>query len=456
LHWLGPVQRSWPSTSWSQRPSQHWLPVVHEVPVGRHDDAGTSHRPPALQLSEQQSLSFAHDLAYGRHVEQFTPTKHAVPKQQPFVHEVALHWHAPLTHCWPLAHCVPPPHVHEPEALQPSASVGSHATHACPGLPQAPTDVGVLHVLPLQQPAQVWAHVWQAPMLQALAPQSAHEPPNAPQTCGSVPVWHLPFVSQQPWQLVPLHTHLPFTHARPCVASQEGLLPHEQAPFVHESAVVGSQTEHGPPALPQLASDAVSHVAPLQHPLAQVVALHATAASPPSAVAPSVELPSPVALSVAAPSPAPPSVGPPPSAVVPSSPPPSVELPSLPLPSVAAPSSPPEPSPVVASPLPEPDPLSGPSPTVASRGPELEPELLPEPLPELTPELPPELLPEPLPEPSAEPSPEPSVPPVPPHAVPKTTTADSNNPRASAGNVRCDMVPPSIPRSTRYSTANDP
>jgi hypothetical protein len=44
----------------------------------------------------------------------------------------------------------------------------------------------------------------------------------------------------------------------------------------------------------------------------------------------------------------------------------------------------------------------------------------------------------------------------PPHAVPRTTTADSNNPTASAGNVRCDMVPPSIPRSTRYSTANNP
>jgi hypothetical protein len=215
LHWFGPVQRSWPSTSWSQRPLQHWLPVVQELPVGRHDVAGTSHRP-LLQWSEQQSVSCAHDLAYGRHVEQFTPTRHELPKQQPFAHEVALHWHAPLTHAWPVAHCVPPPHVHAPEALQPSASVGSHATHACPPLPQAPTDVGVLHVLPLQQPVvQVMAHVWHAPMLQALAPQSEHEPPNAPQMCGSVPVWHLPIVSQQPWQLVPLHTHLPFTHASP-------------------------------------------------------------------------------------------------------------------------------------------------------------------------------------------------------------------------------------------------
>jgi hypothetical protein len=451
LHWLGPVQRSWPSTSWSQRPLQHWLPVVHEVPVGRQDDAGTSHRPLALQLSEQQSLSFAHDLAYGRHVEQFTPTKHAVPKQQPFAHDVALHWHAPLTHCWPVAHCVPPPHVHEPEALQPSASVGSHATQACPALPQAPTDVGVLHVLPVQQPVQVWAHVWQAPMLQALAPQSVHEPPNAPQTCASVPVWHLPFVSQQPWQFVPLHTHWPFTHASPWVASQAVVLPHEQAPIVHESAVVGSQTVHGPPAVPQLASDAVSHVAPLQHPLMQVVALHAAAASPPSPVAPSVVLPSlVVALSVEAPSPAPP------SAVVASSPPPSTVPPSPPFPSLAAPSFPPELSPVVASPPPEPDPLSGPSPTVASRGPELEPELPPEPLPELTPELPPELPPEPLPEPSSAASLAPSVLAPPPQPVPRPTTADSNNPRASAGNVRCDMVPPSIPRSTRYTTANDP
>jgi hypothetical protein len=52
-----------------------------------------------LQWSEQQSVSFEQDLAYARHVAQFTPAKHVSLKQHPFAHDVALQTQPPLTHC---------------------------------------------------------------------------------------------------------------------------------------------------------------------------------------------------------------------------------------------------------------------------------------------------------------------------------------------------------------------
>jgi hypothetical protein len=135
--------------------SQHWLFDVQVSPVSKHEDAGTSHLL-LTQLSEQQSVGLVQALAYGRHVAQLTPAKHVVPpKQQPFAQDVALQTQVPPTHCWPAAHCGPLPQLHVPVLEQPLASIGSHAVHALPLLPQVLTD-GVSHVLPLQQPeAQV-------------------------------------------------------------------------------------------------------------------------------------------------------------------------------------------------------------------------------------------------------------------------------------------------------------
>jgi hypothetical protein len=64
--------------------------TVHTSPVGLHAVTGTSHLP-FTQLSEQQSVFTAHSWWNDLHVAQFTPAKHADPKQHPFVHVVGSH-----------------------------------------------------------------------------------------------------------------------------------------------------------------------------------------------------------------------------------------------------------------------------------------------------------------------------------------------------------------------------
>jgi hypothetical protein len=152
LHSFGPLQRFLPSTSWSQWLSQQSLFCVQVSPVGLHDVAGTSHRP-FTQLPEQQSVGLVHDWWNDRHVAQLTPTSHAVPKQQPFGHDVVLQTQAPFWHSWPAVHARPLPHAHWPAPVHPSESVGSHAMHTpppwaheCAGGALQPTG------LPVQQP----------------------------------------------------------------------------------------------------------------------------------------------------------------------------------------------------------------------------------------------------------------------------------------------------------------
>ena len=55
--------------------------------------------------------------------------------------------------------------------------------------------------------------------------------------------------------------------------AQAGPLPQRQLPFVQLSAVAGSQATQAPPTEPQVASEGVLQLVPLQQPLAQVVAL---------------------------------------------------------------------------------------------------------------------------------------------------------------------------------------
>jgi hypothetical protein len=150
---------------------------------------------------------------------------HVLPSQQPFGHEVPLHTHAPPLHRWPLEHAALDPHVHAP-LLHESAVLGSQATHAAPPIPHAPLE-GVVHVLPLQQPF-------------------GHE--------------------------LALHTHAPPTHRWP--AAHAALDPHAHAPFLHESAVLGSQATHAAPPVPHAPLEGVVHVLPLQQPLGHEVALH--------------------------------------------------------------------------------------------------------------------------------------------------------------------------------------
>jgi hypothetical protein len=131
---------------------------------------------------------------------------------------------------------------------------------------------GVSHVLPLQQPD---VHVCEQPS-QTLFTHAvpfvhvAHAAPPEPHAPATLPGWQTLFSQQPPGQPVALHTHEPFTHARP--APHAALLPHLHTPPPHESAYVGSHVPHAPPAEPHVASDGALHVDPLQHPFAHDVA----------------------------------------------------------------------------------------------------------------------------------------------------------------------------------------
>ena len=75
---------------------------------------------------------------------------HVVPEQQPAGHEVALHAHAPFTHCCPAPQADPPSQRHTP-STQESATMPQF-THPTPPMPQADA-LGVAHVVPEQQPS---------------------------------------------------------------------------------------------------------------------------------------------------------------------------------------------------------------------------------------------------------------------------------------------------------------
>jgi type IV secretory pathway VirB10-like protein len=137
---------------------------------------------------------------------------------------VALHTHCPLTHFCPVVHAALLPHLQPPEA-QLSARFGSQVVHAPPAGPHA-VIVGVVHTLVvLQQPL-------------------GHE--------------------------VASQTHCPPTHL--CPSAHAAPLPHWQPPATQVSAFIASQALHGPPLAPQLATEGVAQVVPLQQPLGQLVA----------------------------------------------------------------------------------------------------------------------------------------------------------------------------------------
>lgn len=252
LHWLGPLQRFTPSTSWSHACEQQSEPVVQVSPVRLQELAGTSHRP-LTQLSEQQSVLRVHDWWNDRHVAQLTPGKQVAPEQQPFAHDVAEHWQEPLMHTDPGEHAAPLPHEQAP-FVQPSASVALHDVHALPESPQLASD-GASHVLPLQHPeVQVWAQPAHVLLVHAVpAAHGAHALPPNPHALLELPGWQVLFWQQPPGQLAPLHTHCPDTHASP--APQAAPAPHRHAPFAQESAVAGSQSPHAPPPVPHVPSD---------------------------------------------------------------------------------------------------------------------------------------------------------------------------------------------------------
>jgi hypothetical protein len=76
---------------------------------------------------------------------------HVVPLQQPLRHESASQMQAPPTQRCPAVQADPAPHEQAPADEQPSATAGSHVTHAAPAAPQRDSD-GDTQVAPSQQP----------------------------------------------------------------------------------------------------------------------------------------------------------------------------------------------------------------------------------------------------------------------------------------------------------------
>lgn len=110
-------------------------------------------QPVAEQLSEVKVLQLTQPTPEEPQLEGQLEVTQLLLEQQP-EQELELHWHTPLTHCWPAAHGEPEPQAQAPAAEQ----------------------------------------------LSALMPQMLHEPPVWPHAPVVVPAWHWPL-----WQQPPLH-----------------------------------------------------------------------------------------------------------------------------------------------------------------------------------------------------------------------------------------------------------
>ena len=123
------LQTQWPPT--------HCWPATQAAPVVPH-----WHTPVAEQLSATLALQVTHAAPPEPQLD-VERAMQLVPLQQLLGHEVALHTHAPPTHCWPLAHGGPEPQAHAP-AVQVSALM-PQPTQVAPLVPHAPV------VVPLRQ-----------------------------------------------------------------------------------------------------------------------------------------------------------------------------------------------------------------------------------------------------------------------------------------------------------------
>jgi hypothetical protein len=186
------------------------------------------------------------------------PLTHTLPAQQPLAHENASQvwtvWHEPLWHCaagnWfaqfaqvlpftphavfcvPIAQMSPtqqPAHESGPHEFGLSSHwpsglhdwFGPHCWQMLPFAPQKSADVLLMQTSlksPRQQPPQLVASHWNGMMFWHVRAfgwpsgthcssneQTAHACPRTPQALRSVPLWQIPFASQQPPQLAALH-----------------------------------------------------------------------------------------------------------------------------------------------------------------------------------------------------------------------------------------------------------
>jgi hypothetical protein len=157
--------------------------------------------------------------------------------------------------------------------LQPSARTALQTVHTEPPAPHA-FRLGVMQLLPAQQPLAQFAGVQllHMPLVQAApAGHAVQTAPALPQAVFEVPGWQTPAASQQPLgQLVPSQTQVPAEQWR--LPPQGGPPPQEQAPATQESVVTGLHCVQETPMAPQAAAVGVMQRLPLQQPFGQLVA----------------------------------------------------------------------------------------------------------------------------------------------------------------------------------------
>jgi hypothetical protein len=213
LHTQRPVDvQRWPVAQ-AAAPLQVQTPAVQlspRSPQSTHAAPPTPHAPTAFGVHtppEQQPL--------GQVVALQPPEPASVPQDPP------SHRHSPPTQVAGAAQAGLPPHAQAPVAVHRSATAALQALQAPPSMPQLATP-GALQVDPLQQPV-------------------AHERA--------------------------LQTQVPPTHCWP--KAHEGPVPQAQAPLRQALARSESHARQTAPPVPQVVTDGVWHVEPLQQPLGQ-------------------------------------------------------------------------------------------------------------------------------------------------------------------------------------------
>jgi len=268
-----------------------WHAPRPQQPLGQLAGSHWPHAPPTQVCGLVQA---EHAPPPTPHAASVFPGRHwPLAEQHPFLQLIASQTHVPPMHRWPGPHCAPMPQRQVPD-VQLSARVSSHATHADAPAPHDMRSGFGLQVVPEQQPEQDVASHTQLPATQCWP--SAHAAP--------VPHWHVPltehesavspshglhaapavphaarvrgrhasFRSQQPsGHDAAVHWHVPPTHCWP--AEHIPPAPHWHAPPAEQlSARSGSQAWHAPRSGPQVPSDRVLHVLPVQQPFVQLAA----------------------------------------------------------------------------------------------------------------------------------------------------------------------------------------
>ncbi len=160
-----------------------------------------------------------------------------------------------------MAHAGPDPQLQTPP-VQRSAVVGSHAVHAAPPAPHAPSE-GELQLLPEQQPVvQVIAQPLHTPPVHVCPPgQDWQVDPPLPHATAELPASQVAPLQQPDGQVVASQTHAPERHRWPDPHGAPD--PHMHAPAAEQlSAATGSHAAHAAPGPAHVAAASGVHIEP--------------------------------------------------------------------------------------------------------------------------------------------------------------------------------------------------